>query len=403
MQVSTYERIEAVVKLTERCNIDCSYCYMFNKSSDLYLRKPKQISISCAENIARFLLHAAKSKGTKSVRIIMHGGEPLMLNKEVFRGICDTFYRVLSEEVTVKFALQTNAILVNDDWISLFSRYQVSVGVSLDGPEHLNDLERVDHNGQGTYTKTVEGTRKLQESALQGDIPYPALLCVIDPRHDGGEIFRHFVDDLNFYSLDFLLPIETYDTASRSVVEGVGTYLVSVLDSWLEHEDQERIFLRFFDSFYQFVTGKNRITGEEVRGSNTLILTFATDGTFGPDDTLRILGDELFDFDSRETTIDEYLSKSSIRRIEVANKVAPKACTDCSWVGYCRGGAANGRVINRYQSETGFDNKSLLCPSLREIYTRVASSLLEGGADKQRLVRLLERSAESALGAGKFS
>jgi len=33
--------IEVVLKLTERCNIDCTYCYVFNKGDESYKKHPK--------------------------------------------------------------------------------------------------------------------------------------------------------------------------------------------------------------------------------------------------------------------------------------------------------------------------------------------------------------------------
>jgi hypothetical protein len=40
--------VEVVLKVAERCNIDCTYCYMFNKGDESFRRKPKQLSIGAA-------------------------------------------------------------------------------------------------------------------------------------------------------------------------------------------------------------------------------------------------------------------------------------------------------------------------------------------------------------------
>ena len=50
----------------------------------------------------------------------------------------------------VVHSFQTNATLITDEWCDLFERWQVSIGVSVDGPRELHDAQRVTRKGQGT-------------------------------------------------------------------------------------------------------------------------------------------------------------------------------------------------------------------------------------------------------------
>ena len=86
------------------------------------------------------------------------------------------------------------------------TRHNIHPGVSLDGPPEIHDLVRVDHAGNGSYDKTIEGLRRLTEAGLD-----PGLLCVINPRHSGLAIYRHFCS-LGIKRLNFLLPEVTHDS-----------------------------------------------------------------------------------------------------------------------------------------------------------------------------------------------
>jgi uncharacterized protein len=206
---------------------------MFNKGDESFRRKPKQLSIGAAADIAAFLRQAVDDGVASSVRIIFHGGEPLMLRKQQFAEICQAFIDALKSVCLLYFSLQTNAMLIDDGWLALFSRFKISVGVSLDGPEGVNDRYRIDHQGRGTYARTIEGVRKLQEAWRRGDGERPGLLCVIGPDVSGGELYTHFVRDLGVDFVDFLLPIETWDTACEETLSYVGPFLESALSAWL--------------------------------------------------------------------------------------------------------------------------------------------------------------------------
>jgi len=383
--------VEVVLKVAERCNIDCTYCYMFNKGDESFRRKPKQLSIGAAADIAAFLRQAVDDGVASSVRIIFHGGEPLMLRKQQFAEICQAFIDALKSVCPLYFSLQTNAMLIDDGWLALFSRFKISVGVSLDGPEGVNDRYRIDHQGRGTYARTIEGVRKLQEAWRRGDGERPGLLCVIGPDVSGGELYTHFVRDLGVDFVDFLLPIETWDTACEETLSYVGPFLESALSAWLADRGAG-VKIRFFNTFFAFLLRQPQANEEPPLDS--IIITVASDGTFGPDDTMRLLGeDSLYDFDVRATSLAAYLDDPRLMSIDQDSRSAPAECGDCAWQNYCRGGAANGRMVNRYAPGQGFGRRSIVCDGLKSTYALMAHHLVEAGLSEDDILRRLENVA----------
>jgi len=225
-------------------------------------------------------------------------------------------------------------------------------------------------------------------AAEAGKIPRPAVLCVIDPSHDGAKTFRHFATKIGFKWIDFLLPIDTNDNLQPEVSKEIGKYLVDVFNAWNDLGDKE-ISIRFFDQFYSFMTGRNRLTNAPCVPERNAIITIASDGTYGPDDTLRIVSDEIYSFDTRTDKLTTYLEDVRIVEVNSANTTVPAECTTCSWARYCVGGSKNGRVVNRFSRANGFANKSGLCDGLNDIYSVLARHLVSIGYPPEKMFERL--------------
>lgn len=123
-----------------KCNISCHYCYQDPIRSTGNVGKEYDI-----EKIKKSI-----EKGNQD--FILFGGEPLLVPKkdleELFAFGFDKFGRS---------AIQTNGVLLDNDHIQIFKKYNVGVGVSVDGPEECNDARWA-----GSATRTRESTAKTQ-------------------------------------------------------------------------------------------------------------------------------------------------------------------------------------------------------------------------------------------------
>jgi len=106
-----------------RCNIACQYCYQ-NPQRD-------------AGNLARqYDLEAMKRAILEEGGpFTLFGGEPLLIPEVDLE---DLFAWGLAQ--FGRNRIQTNGTLINENHIRIFKQYQVSVGISVDGPGALNDV-----------------------------------------------------------------------------------------------------------------------------------------------------------------------------------------------------------------------------------------------------------------------
>ncbi|NIK58237.1 cyclophane-forming radical SAM peptide maturase AmcB [Kribbella shirazensis] len=159
-----------ILQPTSLCNLDCSYCY-------LPARKLKRdMSPAVAQAIADGIPDAWPSDGV--LEIVWHGGEPLTIGVRAMRELLAPFER-LRRAGRILHVIQTNATLISDEWCDLFDEYDVSVGVSVDGPPEMTG-NRVDWRGQPAFDRIVAGL-----SMLQGRDIHFTVIAVVDQANAG--------------------------------------------------------------------------------------------------------------------------------------------------------------------------------------------------------------------------
>jgi len=321
----------------------------------------------------------------KRAHIILHGGEPLLLSPQRFSRLCEQLIELLLPDITPIFFVQTNAMLINERWIELFQRYRVNVGVSMDLPADYNNRERIDFKGRGTYNRVMKGVALLREARAAGRIENLGVLCVINPRHDAKKIYRHFVDDLGFRSIDFLPPDVTYDSVGDLTGEGYGRFLCDLFDVWTA-DDKPEIELRVLYSIFALLLGGPSMV-EGYGYSLPHAITIGSDGSINHNDNLRPAGHDIIYYGAnvRTTTLEEYLKSPFISALEDAYNDKAETCQQCCWLKVCGGGL----LVNRYSKSNGFKNPSVFCDGLKMLYTHATNYLLTKGLPLESLQRVL--------------
>ena len=196
-----------ILKIAALCNLNCSYCYVYNHEDKGYLQRPRFIADDTFDAALRAIAAYCDRRSGHTVSITFHGGEPTLIGAERFDALATRAKQTLGDSLG-GLSIQTNATLIDEDWLNVFGRHRVQVGVSLDGPRATNDMHRVDHAGHGSYDRALEGLAALQQRGLD-----PGVLCVVNPRMSGLEVYRHF-RSLGLQRMDFLLPDATHDSGA---------------------------------------------------------------------------------------------------------------------------------------------------------------------------------------------
>ena len=114
------------------CPASCTYCFGPHKGEAFMSRET-------IESIVQW----QNALGEKdALEITFHGGEPLVPGASFYRMALPLLRERLLHR-KLRFSIQSNLWLLTDDLCKIFREYNVSIGTSLDGPQHINDVQRV--------------------------------------------------------------------------------------------------------------------------------------------------------------------------------------------------------------------------------------------------------------------
>ncbi|MBX7066451.1 MAG: radical SAM protein [Parachlamydiales bacterium] len=362
------KHLEVILKTVERCNLNCSYCYFFNGSDSSYKKHPPFIRWDVIENTVRFLNQACTDFPLEKIVIDIHGGEPLLQKKSDFDAMC-SYFRCHK----LKLKLQTNGTLISPEWIDLFEKHQISIGVSIDGDQKAHDKFRIDHRGKGSYSAVKKGIDLLKENRqLQWGI-----LCVINPAHSAKNLLSHFVDELGVKGMDFLLPDYTHDgfLGQSHKAEDFGRFLTELFYAWLERDDPE-IKIRILESTIRVFLGKSHVMMGLSKAKEAAAITISSNGDISPHDALRTSVPESMSLGNvSHMSLKQFLHLPQIISLQESIDQIPSGCNSCRWKGVCGGGFAN----NRFKRGTGFDHPSIYCSGLKAWYQEIEGCLKKMG------------------------
>ena len=143
--------MEYVIHLTEKCNLNCTYCYE-NKTG-------KDISFEDIKNLIDYEI----SRKQKYCIIMFYGGEPLLQKNTIKNTI--NYINSKKCKTVFYYALTTNGTLLDDDFIKYMKEnIFVSIAYSFDGQKETQDLNRRTIDGKGTFDIVEKNAKKILNS-----------------------------------------------------------------------------------------------------------------------------------------------------------------------------------------------------------------------------------------------
>jgi uncharacterized protein len=359
-----------VVKIAQRCNLNCTYCYVYNHADKSFRHRPAFMSRQVFESLVKRLNAYCAARPGHVIDVVFHGGEPMLLNPRELDVWLTDAGRQLGRRV--RYGLQTNGTLVSEAWLDVLFRHGIQPSISIDGTPEVHDAFRVDHSGKGSYERVVAGLRRLLDAGLD-----PGALCVINPGHSGIEMYRH-LRSLGFKRMDFLLPDATHD--SRPLLYGgfgptpVADYLIPIFDEWFGEDDPE-IRIRLFIEVLRLLFGGTPLTdnlGASLGGQNYLIIE--TDGGIHGTDVLKICYEGASDtgLNVLDNDFDD-LPKASPLVFQIIDRGVSlcETCVACLERDVCRGGA----MAHRYSRAQGFANPTVWCGDMLKLIGHIRSAV----------------------------
>ncbi|MBL0156143.1 MAG: anaerobic sulfatase maturase [Bryobacterales bacterium] len=233
------------------CNLDCTYCFYLDREADPYKELPARLM---TDDTLQRLVDSFLFYSYPASTFAFQGGEPTLAGLPYFTKLVEYQQKYGRNGQSVSNALQTNGVLLDKDWCQLFHTYNFLIGVSLDGPEEVNDLYRVNKGAQGTWRKVMQGIEVMQREKVEFNI-----LCVLSQAnvHKPKETYKYF-RSLGIQYMQFI-PLAEFNADGSPMPftitpEEYGRFMCEIFDLWWP--ERRKVRVRFFDNLAEALAGQ---------------------------------------------------------------------------------------------------------------------------------------------------
>ena len=355
------------------CNLDCTYCFYLDRALDPYKEiNARRMPIETLERLVETYLFYSYPNSV----FAFQGGEPTLAGLDFFEKLVEFQKRYGRDGQNVSNALQTNAVLIDDNWARLFHSYNWLLGVSMDGPEDIHDTYRLNKGGQGTWRQVMKAIETLQKRKVEFNI-----LCVLNQVNvdKPKELYRYWkkmgVDNVQY------IPISEFDAEGNRLPftvtpEQYGRFLVETFDLWWP--DRRKFRIRFYDNLAEALAGQ-KPGACTMHDSCDSYVVVEYNGDVYPCDFF-VEGDWKLG-NINQDTWPEIARRQRRFQFAGTKQIPHPACQVCEWRDICK----NGCPKFRYSPRRRFEDLDYFCQSYKMIYSHAAGPL------RQEVEKLLGR------------
>ncbi|MFE6866934.1 FxsB family cyclophane-forming radical SAM/SPASM peptide maturase [Kitasatospora sp. NPDC057692] len=359
---------QVVLKVHSRCDLACDHCYVYEHADTGWRSRPRVIGDAVLARAAERIGEHAAAHGLTAVRVVLHGGEPLLAGPAVFRRAAEALRAALPEVCELDLRVHSNGLRLSPAYCELFDELGIRVGLSLDGDRAANDRHRRFADGRSSHPQVLRAVGLLREPRFRH--LYAGLLCTVDVNNDPLAVYRALAE-LEPPAVDFLLPHATWERPpERPAGAGATPYADWLLAAHAQWEEDGRPFaVRTFDSVHRTLSGLPGLS--EALGLEPVdLVVLETDGAYEQADSLRTAydGAPATGMDVFRHSLDEVARHPGTAARQSGLAGLNATCRACPVVRSCGGGL----YAHRYR-DGSFDHPSVYCADLRALIDGLAA------------------------------
>ncbi|MGH1368719.1 MAG: radical SAM protein [Maritimibacter sp.] len=339
--------LNLIMKTTRKCNLRCSYCHDWRSKG-----RPMGFDV-----LANVTAKALAAKDQQVVNFIWHGGEPLVLGRDYFARALALQKEFIQPGQYVINSLQTNGTLLTDDWCDFLSRNKITLGISIDGPRDLHDMNRRYANGKSSY----EDVKRAISMAERHNLSFGVLMVLNEntQKLTPAEIFDFMLNDIGVTAFSFLpaVPDNMAEEVSGEIMASdyfdmrqYEAFMQGIFDHWYALGDST-IQIREIDGIMRGLMKGN--PGVCTLAGGCLGENFHIDAGGEVSHCDKYLGDPAFQLGNILDTDFDAIRGSAVMQGLIAEEAArQEKLKRCSNFGVCHGGCPHDRYIARKYDET---------------------------------------------------
>ena len=354
------------------CNLRCRYCFYEDISDN---REQKNMGIMTFETLEE-VVRQALAFADETCTFAFQGGEPTIAGLVFFQELIRLQQQHNQHKTRILNAIQTNGILLDEDWVKFLHEHKFLVGLSLDGPAEIHDLNRIDAKSQGSFSAVMRASRLLTRYQVDFNI-----LCVVT-----GRVAKHARKIYNFYQsqgfnyLQFIPCLEPIGDRNQQKFhlspEEYGVFLCVLFDLWYaDFEQGKYISVRLFDNLVHMLMGHDP-EACNMRGICSINLVVEGNGNCYPCDFYAYDHWQLGNINT--SSIQDLIKSETARHFIAESLPVPALCQSCRYYSLCRNGCKRDREKINDQ-----DGLLYYCSSYMQFFDH-ALPILQVIAKKQR-------------------
>lgn len=231
------------------CNLMCGYCY----------NNPQRTTVQRITRMSQEVLNRVVEEfaqlDIQQILFIWHGGEPLLAGLEFYQDVLYAQQLLRERGVRVRNSIQTNGTLLTQEWVDYLKTRKFRVGISLDGPQHVHDLHRVDLAGNGSFGRVYDALKMLQAAQIRLGLNVVVTKTSLPYAMEIYDFLKQ--ESVTSYDLSPCaeIDVETGVLLPFSVTpQEYASFMRMIFDKWFE-DDDPMVRVRLFSEFIQGVIG----------------------------------------------------------------------------------------------------------------------------------------------------
>jgi len=339
------------------CNLDCKYCFYKYRAPEVGQGRQKM-----SEEVLEKLVKDYMQLRLPFSGFAWQGGEPTLMGLGFYKKAVELQEKYGAAGQEVGNSLQTNAVLLNDEWCNFLHGFGFLVGISIDGSGELHDCYRLDHSGGGSFDKVVRAI----ESCKEHKVEFNTLTLLNNKNVEHPERIFDFLVRLGVKYLQFI-PCVELDAMMGKVTDfsitpqQYGDFLCRLFDHWYK-SGPKKVSIRDFDSILSYcIAGKHTICTFDRQCAQYIVIEHNGDAfccDFFVEPKWRL--GNIF-----EMPIGKLASDGKKRAFARAKQNLCNKCLACRHLAYCRGGCMKDRALF---DKDNFGRESYFCESYKRFF-----------------------------------
>lgn len=360
------------------CNMRCRYCFYADEAAMRSFASAGKMTDESADALLRQAFGNAERGG--QVTFSFQGGEPTVAGLDFFRRFMARAAESCPPGVRVNYALQTNGLVIDDEWAEFLAQNHVLVGVSIDGTRDIHDGARLDAAGKGTWARVTAALKTLQKHGAEVNV-----LCVVtraaarSPQKIYEALKKLGVRHLQFIACLDPLEAERGGQPWSLTPAGYGRFLCGLFDCYYrDWAAGQYTSVRLFDDYVHLAMGLPSGTCA-TSGSCGAYFVVEGDGSVYPCDFYCL--DEWKMGNINADALPGLAAGERAQTFLRQGARKPDACAACPWVRLCNGGCKRDWVERDGKTE------NYLCPAFKALFEHAAPRIAEMARAELRALR----------------